>query len=160
MTNNASASRRAFLKGGALVAAPVAAAGVGAVVGQREHEAELDRLKAQAAIRDLHQTWLRKVNIGDAAEAARLDKAVVGVAADHQGAPDEIVLAADGQSAKGRFHCVVQTETERARDCTLAQMAHAQGEGRMRSSDRRVLHADYVKTADGWAIGRIRAEPT
>ena len=141
------------------MAAPVAAAGVAAVVGQREHEAELNRLKAETAIRDLHQTWLRKVNTGDAAEAARLDKAVVGIAADHQGAPDEITLAADGQSAKGRFHCLVQTETELARDCTLAQMAHAQGGGRVRSSDRRVLHADYVKTADGWSIERLRSEP-
>lgn len=116
-------------------------------------------MQAEAAIRDLHQAWLRQVNTGDRAEAARLDKAVVGVAADHHGAPDQIMLAADRLSATGRYRCLVQTETELAQDCTLAQMAHAQGEGRIRSGERRVLHARYLKTPDGWAIGTLRSEP-
>lgn len=158
MNDKTISSRRSFLKGGVLVAAPVAAAGIAASAGHHEHEAQLARLKAETAIRDLHQTWLRKVNTGDAAEAARLDKAVVAIAADHAGAPDEIRLAADGKTATGRFHCLVETQAELARDCTLAQMAHAQGEGMVRSSDRRVIHADYVKTADGWTIGRLRSK--
>ncbi|MEI9889825.1 MAG: hypothetical protein WDN45_03560 [Caulobacteraceae bacterium] len=157
LNDKTAASRRAFLKGGALVAAPLGAAGAAAALGQDGHEKALARLRSEAAIRDLHQTWLRKVAAGDAAEAARLDKAVVAVAADHAGAPDEIALAADGQTATGRFHCLVQTQAELARDCTLAQMAHFQGQGMVRSTERRVLHADYVRTADGWTIGRLRS---
>jgi hypothetical protein len=159
MTDKIASTRRSFLKGGAVVAAPLAAGGAAAAVAHSAHEADLARLKDEAAVRDLHQGWLRQVNTGDAAEAARLDKAVVAIAADHAGAPDEIRLAADGLSATGRFHCLVETQSELARDCTLAQMAHAQGEGMVRSSERRVLHARYVKTPKGWAIGTLRSEP-
>jgi len=152
-------SRRAFLKGAAIVAGPVGAVGAAAVVGIDEHEAKARRLQAEAEVRALHQDWLRKVNTGDRVEAARLDKVVTGLAADHAGAPDEIALAADGQSAHGRYACVVESQTQRPLDCTLAQMAHAQGEGMIRSSEHRVLKADYVKGADGWAIQRLRLEP-
>jgi hypothetical protein len=155
MTEKTHASRRAFLKGAAIVAGPVGAAGAAAVVGLNEHEAKLQRLQAEAEVRALHQDWLRKVNTGDRTEAARLDKTVTGVAADHSGAPDEIALAADGASAKGRFHLVVETETERPLDSTLAKMAAAQGEGMIRSSDRKVVEAEYVKADAGWAIRRL-----
>lgn len=161
MTAKTVPTRRAFLKGGALAAAPLAAAGGGVAIAEHEQDARLARLEDEAAIRDLHQVWLRRVNAGSPAEAARLfadpalarfDEAVNRVAADHAGAPDAIRLAEDGRSASGRFHCLVETQTERGRTCTLEQMAHAQGEGVIRNHARRVLKADYVKTADGWAI--------
>jgi hypothetical protein len=38
-------------------------------------------------------------------------------------------------------------------------MRHAEGEGRLRRSERRLLTADYVKTERGWAIERLRFEP-
>jgi hypothetical protein len=148
-------SRRAFLKGAAIVAGPVGAAGAAAMVGINEHEAKARRLQAEAEVRALHQDWLRKVNTGDRAEAARLDRAVIGLAADHAGAPDEITLAADGESAEGRFHLVVETEVERPLESTLAQMAALQGEGMIRSSERRMLKAEYVKAEAGWAIRRL-----
>jgi hypothetical protein len=166
MTGNTRSTRRAFLKGGALAAAPLAAAGAAVAVAKTEHEAKIERLQAEAAIRDLHQAWLRKVNTG--AEAAelfadpkreRLPEALTRVDADHEGAADEIRLAADGLHAAGRFACVVETETALAKDCTLAQMRHAQGEGWLRQSERRLLKADYVKTQGGWAIARICFEP-
>jgi hypothetical protein len=159
-------SRRAFLKGGALAAAPLAAAGAAVAAAKSEHEAKIERLQAEAAIRDLHQSWLRRVNTkAEAAELfadpkqARLHEAVNRVEADHQGAADEIRLAADGLLASGRYACVVETETELAKDCTLAQMRHAQGEGWLRQSERRMLHADYVKTDGRWAIAGLRFEP-
>ena len=150
-------TRRAFLKGGALAAAPLAAAG--AVAARSEHEDRLARLQAEAAIRDLHQDWLRKVNTGGRLDAARLHETVSRVETDHDAAPEKIALAADGRSATGRYACVVETSTPLARDCTLAQMRHAQGEGQVRLSERRVLQADYVKSQDGWAISAIRFEP-
>jgi lysozyme family protein len=159
MKATSQSTRRAFLKGGALAAAPLAAAGAAAVMAADEHQARLARLEAEAEVRALHQDWLRKVNTGDRAEAARLHETVSRVDTDHSAAPDEIALAADGKSASGRYACVVETQTELAKDCTLAQMRHAQGEGSLRQSERRVLKADYVKTDGRWAIARLRFEP-
>src|SRR5208282_2486403 len=112
----------------------------------------------EAAIRELHQTWLRRINTrtGDASAATplfadaegtayALDRAVRSIAADHAGQPDAIEVAAEGQSATGRFQCAVEIETTIARDCTLAQMAHAQGGGFVRRTERRVLNVEYVK---------------
>jgi hypothetical protein len=159
-------TRRAFLKGGAIAAAPLAAASAVAVAGRSAHEAELERLKAEAAIRDLHQAWLRRVNTRAQAgelfadpKSARLPEAVSRIEADHAGAADELRVAADGQSASARYACVVETETELAKDCTLAQMRHAQGEGQVRQSESRLLKADYVKTERGWAIAGLEFEP-
>jgi hypothetical protein len=159
-------SRRAFLKGGALAAAPLAAAAAAAGTVKSEHEARIAKLEAEAAIRDLHQAWLRKVNVGAEAgelfaepKRARLREAVTRVAADHAAAPDEVRLHADGLTATGRYACVVETGLEIAPDCTLAQMRHAQGEGQLRRSERRLLKADYVKTDGRWAIARLAFEP-
>ena len=80
------------------------------------------------------------------------------VDADHDGAADEITLAADGQRASALYHCVVETQTPRPLDCTLAQMAAVQGEGMIRTRDARVLKADYLKTDKGWTIARLRFE--
>jgi hypothetical protein len=163
MTDKANAkaisTRRAFLKGAAVAAAPVAAAGAAAVVAHDEREARLARLEAEAEVRALHQDWLRRVNTGDRQAAADLNGGVTRLAADHEAAPDAVTLAADGQSAEGRYACVVETETPRALDCTLAQMAQAQGEGMIRSRERRLLKADYVKGEHGWAIRRLTLEP-
>ena len=166
MTDETIATRRSFLKGGAVAAVPFAATGAAALIAEQDHKARLARLEAEAAIRDLHQAWLRHVNTGTRAEAAALfadpkaglHETISGVAADHTGAPDEIKPAADGLSASGAYHCVVETKVERPRDCTLAQMAHAQGEGMIRSAQRQVLKARYVKTGQGWAIETHRFE--
>jgi len=166
MTEKTQSTRRTFLKGGALAAAPLAAAGAAAMAANNEHEAELARLRAEAAIRDLHQAWLRAVNTrGQAAELfadpkrARLEETVSRVEVDREGPADEIRVAADGLYASGRYACVVETEAELAKECTLAQMRHAQGEGWLRQSERRLLKADYVKTEGRWAIAGIRFEP-
>jgi hypothetical protein len=166
MNGKSQATRRAFLKGGALAAAPLAAAGAAAVAAKSERETRIARLEAEAAIGDLHRAWLRKVNTGAEARAlfadpdkARLPQAVTAVGADHAAAPDEVRLHAGGLTASGRYACVVETETELAKDCTLAQMRHAQGEGSLRQSARRVLKADYVKTDGRWAIARLSFEP-
>ena len=78
-----------------------------------------------------------------------------GIAADHAGQPDAIEVAADGQSAAGRFHCAVEIETAIAQDCTLARMAHAQGGGFIRRTECRVLKVEYVKASGAWAIAKV-----
>lgn len=152
MTNDSSSTRRSFLKAGAVVAVPLAAAPAAALADDG-FRARLARLEDEAAVRALHQDWLRRVN-GRAGDAAVLGADVRGIAPDHAIA-DAIEIAADGKSAAGRFHCAVQLETELALDCTLAQMAHAQGEGVIRTTERRVLTAQYVKAGDGWSIAKL-----
>jgi hypothetical protein len=53
------------------------------------------------------------------------------------------------------FHCTLDVETLLPLDCTAAQMAHAQGEGCVRRSERRQLLVGYVRTGEGWAIDQI-----
>jgi hypothetical protein len=164
MATDKTSTRRSFLK---VAAAPLAAAGAAAAIAGRDHTAELARLKEEAAIRDLHQAWLRRINTGAHGEAAALfadpttglHKAVSRVSPYHAGAPDALTLAPDRLSASGLYHCEVETLATRALDCTLAQMAAAQGEGMLRSVQRRVLRARYVKAGDGWAIEAVRFEP-
>jgi len=164
MTTNTTSTRRSFLKRGALLAAPLAAAVPAAVMADDGLTARLARLEDEAAIRELHQDWLRQINTGagDAAtplvadpEGAALDQTVRSIAADHAGQPDAIEVAADGKSAAGRFPCAVEIETTIGQDCTLARMAHAQGGGFVRRTERRVLKVEYVKTSGAWAIAKV-----
>jgi hypothetical protein len=170
MTRETDSTRRSFLKGGALLAAPLAVAVPAALVADDGLRVRLARLEDEAAIRELHQSWLRRVNVGagagaraDAAVAPRFadaegaapDQAVRSIAADHAGEPDAIDLAADGKSAIGRFQCAVELENEIAQDCTLARMAHAQGGGFVRRTERRVLKVEYVKADGAWAIAKV-----
>ena len=157
-------TRRSFLKGGAVVAAPLAAAAAPALAMAADHEARAARLEDEAAIRELHQTWLRRINAGAQGEAAELfadprraalDHGVCAIAADHAGAPDRLELAADGRSAAGRFHCTIEVETALPRGCTLAQMAYAQGGGFVRRTERIVLTAEYAKARGVWAIAKL-----
>jgi hypothetical protein len=164
MTTNTTSTRRSFLKRGALLAAPLAAAVPAAVMADDGLKARLTRLEDEAAIRELHQAWLRRINTraGDAAtplvadpEGAAFDQAVRSIAADHAGQPDAIEVAADGNNAAGRFPCTVEIETTIAPDCTLARMAHAQGGGFVRRTERRVLIVEYVKASGAWAIAKV-----
>jgi hypothetical protein len=170
MTTDNTSTRRSFLKGGALLAAPLAAAVPAALVADDGLRARLTRLEDEAAIRKLHQAWLRRINtrpedvtrVGDAvaplfadAEGAASAQAVRSIAADHTGEPDAIEIAADGKSAIGRFQCAVEIESAIAQDCTLTRMAHAQGGGFVRRTERRVLKVEYVKADGAWAIAKV-----
>jgi hypothetical protein len=139
-----------------------------AVVADDGLKARLAKLENEAAIRELHQAWLRRVNArtddGTRTDAASLfadpegvafDQAVRSIAADHAGQPDAIEVAADGKSAEGKFHYAVEIEITIAQDCTLAQMAHAQGGGFVRRTERRVLKVEYVKASGAWAITKV-----
>lgn len=150
MTSNS--SRRSFLKAGALVATPLAV-GLPAVALAKEGQgdAKLSRLEDDAAIRRLHQDWLRQAHRG-----AQIDPSLHSIAPDPAGAPDAIEIAADGTRASGRYACTVETITALALDSTFAQMAHAQGGGSARTSERLILKVDYAKTADGWQVAGTR----
>lgn len=157
-------SRRSFLKKSAILAVPLAAAAPAAVIGDDGLKSRIARLEDEKAIRELHNNWLRQVNSGvtDAAnplradrDSAALDQSVRRIAADHTAEPDSINFAADGKTATGKFQCAVDFETPIAKDCTLAQMAHLQGDGFVRRTERRALRIEYVKNAGGaWSIAK------
>jgi hypothetical protein len=153
MTKDNTSTRRLFLKSGALLAAPIAASVPAAALADDGLKARVMRLTDEAAIRELQRSWLRRVSAGE--RGVLLDAAVRRITADHAGAPDKIALAADGRSAVGQFDCVVEVETPLSRDCTLGQMAHAQGSGMLCRTERRRLTIDYAKTAVGWEIAKI-----
>jgi hypothetical protein len=142
------ASRRSFLKGGAVAAAPLALAAASSAVAADAQKARLARLEDEAAIRELHQAWLRKVNAEGHGEVRRLRP-------DPEAAADVVEVSADGLSARGRFHLAAEIEALLPKDCTLAQMAHAQGEGIVRRSEPRLVRADYAKAQGAWAIAKI-----
>ncbi|MGH9612607.1 MAG: hypothetical protein ACRD4P_05965 [Bryobacteraceae bacterium] len=173
-TNYTRSTRRSFLQRGALLAVPLAAAAPAAVIAEDGLRTRLARLEDEAAIRELHHAWLRRINsmkaitagAGEAAtllfadsEGTAFDQTVRSIAADHAGEPDAIELAADGKSAAGRFRCAVEIESAIARDCTLARMAHAQGGGFVRRTERRVLKVEYVKAGGAWAITKVKFAP-
>ena len=165
MSVASTSSRRAFLKGGAIAAAPLAIAIPAAALAGEDHKARAQQLQDQAEIAALHQAWLRKLATGaDAsalfadARAARLDPSVQEVSADHAGEADRIEVSADGLRASGRFAVGVVLQTELPKTTTLTQMAHLQGGGMVRHAERRTLHASYVKRDGVWAIARIKLE--
>ena len=162
MSRDTNSTRRSFLKSGALLAAPLAAAAPAAVLGDNGLKARLARLEDEVTIRALHQNWLRGINTGAdeattllAVPESALNHTVRSIAVDHAGKPDAIVIAPGGQNGTGRFHCAVELETAIPQDCTLAQMAYAQGGGFVRWIDRRVLHVEYVKCSGAWAIAKV-----
>lgn len=164
MSNDSEPTRRTFLKGSAILAAPLAMGVPAAAMAADDRTERLKRLEDEAAIRALHQDWLRRVNARSAdmaglfvsARAARcLDDMVCGVTSVPGAQADSIQIAADGQRATGRFLCLVETENRLAPENTLAQMALAQGGGIVREQAQRLVAADYVKVGERWAIAGI-----
>jgi hypothetical protein len=154
MSKNIDSSRRTFLKGGALLAAPIGAASLTAVAfADQGLKARVTHLEDEAAIRRLHQDWLRRVNAGE--RNALLDAAVRQITADHAGASDQINVAADGASAVGHFEYGVALASPLAADSTLAQMAHVQGNGTVRSNERRQLIVRYLKSDGLWRMDAV-----
>jgi hypothetical protein len=172
-------TRRWFLKNGALLAAPLAAAAApAAIMADDELRMRLARLEDEAAIRELHQSWLRQFN-GGAAEVGAANTEVANattrlfadsqsiafgqsvhtIVPDHTAEPDAIKIAADGKTATARFHCAVELETAIAQDSTLAQMARAQGNGFIRSTEPRVLQIAYVRASGQWSIAKAELAP-
>ncbi len=169
MSKESNATRRSFLKGGAILAAPLAATGApAAALAAGDRQDRLARLEDEKAIRDLHAHWMRQINGGDYAGAAAhyaSDKCacalagIASVAAASAGDEDALDFAQDGRRASASYAAVVETETLIAPEGTLAQMLHAQGDGMVRTTERRTLRADYVRTREGgWAIESLAFE--
>src|SRR5690606_3906533 len=146
-------TRRAFLKGSAMLAAPLAAAAAPAVAmaaAPDDTKDRLARLEDVEAVRALHRAFVAHVNARRPDDAAALfaDPAKAGLdpAMTRRAAEAETVtLTADRQTATLTAACAVSTETEIDSDCTLAQMARLQGDGVIRATAARAISASFVK---------------
>jgi hypothetical protein len=159
VNKNGTSTRRTFLKSGTLFAAPISIASVsaGVLAADRSTDKDLDarlaRLEDEAAIRELHEFWLRHFNAAHGKDL--LDGAIRRLTADHAGLADTIEIAADGLSALGTFDYAAELELPLAQDSTLAQMAHAQGHGAVRLNERRILSFEYAKVGGIWRIRQV-----
>lgn len=163
MTTQAPPSRRSFLKSGLLLA-PLAAAPATALA-QDGAASKLARLEAEAEVRALHGRWLRHINSGDHAGAAALfaeprsgavDDSWIAITTPADAEPYTLEVSADARSASGRYACVVESAIDLPLDSSFAQMAHAQGGGRIRQADPRLMAVEYIRDGSGWAISRVQ----
>jgi hypothetical protein len=149
--------RRSFLKTGALVAAPFAAA---APVAALAADDRLARLEAERAVEALQRKFLRHLNgAGDCGEfIARSGSVDLGEGLRSIAGEDDalIELGANGLAATGRCSCRVEREAAFAGHSTLEQMARFQGHGGHRHEERRVLETEFIKGNDGWRIASAR----
>jgi hypothetical protein len=159
--NRTATDRRSFLKTGALVAAPLAAAAVpAAALADDGSRARLARLEDERAIEALHRRLLQHLSgHGDCSAAIASAEAIdmgpgLRTISEHAGHGPAIEWAADGQRALVRCPCDVERETEFAGETTLERMARFQGQGSHRQHAREVLATEFVKRAEDWQIAR------
>lgn len=152
--------RRSFLKTGAIVAAPLAAAAPVTALARDRSAAKLARLEDERAIEALQRQFVRYLNgAGDCGEIALSSDAVdlgegLRSIAEHMGHDPVIELAEDGLSARARCTCKVEREIAFTGDSTLERMARFQGQGSHRHGEERVLAIEYAKGKDGWRIAK------
>ena len=155
-------NRRAFLKTGAVIAAPLAAAAPITALAADDSRARLARLEDERAVEALQRKFLRYLNgSGECGEfvassgSVDLGEGLRSIAEDMRQEPS-LVLSADGRSAAARSMCRVEREAEFAGDSTLEQMARFQGQGSHRFAEERVLATEFVKGRQGWRIAGAR----
>lgn len=155
--DHSTTNRRAFLKVGALVAAPLAAAAPVAALAGDDSRARLARLEDERAIAALQRKLLRHLNGGSGAFAGDLDlgEGLRSIAEDHS--HDAVLeLSEDGLTARARCACRVEREVAFTGDSTLEQMLRLEGQGSHRHEEQRTLATELVKGKDGWTIARAR----
>ncbi|WEK47164.1 MAG: hypothetical protein P0Y56_02450 [Candidatus Andeanibacterium colombiense] len=154
MTDTSMTSRRSFIKAGAIVAVPLAAAAIPAAAALADDgdKARLARIEDERAIGALNRAFLRRFNAGVRPEAFSL-AGVTGLSLDT--AADAGDLTIDQGRAQARLACTAEFEQPLDGEGTLFEMARLQGNSLGRLSEARSLVGSYVQTAQGWAIERI-----
>lgn len=147
---NVAATRRSFMAvAGAALSAPVAAAAAAlpGEIASDPAKTRLVHLEDVNEIRALNQAYL-------------IERRMSGVSPADFGEHDVIEIAEDRQTAIARLHVLVHTETALDPDCTLVEMAQAQGEGVLRAASPAVLENTYVRRGGVWMILRTRDSRT
>lgn len=166
MSKTAETSRRSFLKSSAVVAAPIAAIGApAAALGADDSNARLALLEDERAIEALNRNFLRRFNAAGLRDTAslfaggeppKLAEGTARLTLDPAAEPEKPQIAEDGARAHCRYACEVETDHPLEGEDTIVQMARLQGNGTARTSERRVIEADYVKGERGWTIEKLR----
>lgn len=166
MSTKAQTTRRSFLKSGAIIAAPVVSAAVpAAALADDGSKSRLARLEDERAVVDLNRAFLRKFNASGAegtaelfadGKAPALGERLAHLSLDAAEELEALEFSEDGVSASCRLSCIARTEYPLEGSETLVQMARLQGNGAGHASEYRNLAIDYVRVADGWAIGKLR----
>jgi len=154
-------SRRAFLKAGAIVAAPIAAIAAPAAFAADPSAARLARMEDERAIEGLMRGFLRRFNgAGDCGEfvasagAIRINPQVQAIREDVRADP-AVAFAPDGRTATLTRPAEVELLTGFEGQSTIEKMARFQGQGSAASTARQRIDADFARTADGWTITRL-----
>lgn len=155
MSETLSTDRRSFLKAGALIAAPLAAAAPVAALAGDDSRARLARLEDERAIEALQRKLLRQLNGASDRVTAAVDLGEgLRAIAEDPGHEAMLELSEDGRTAHARCACRIERETAFTGDTTLERMARFEGRGSHRFEERGVLTTEFVKREDGWAIAR------
>ncbi|MBN2371756.1 MAG: nuclear transport factor 2 family protein [Vicinamibacteria bacterium] len=80
---------------------------------------------------------------------------IQGFLLDHAQQEDIVEVAPDRQSAKARFHCIVQSGVPVESNSSLLAMARLQGQGIAQWWEGGVFDNTYVKEKDVWKISRL-----
>ena len=162
MSTTSETTRRAFLKTGAIAAAPLAAVGVPvAALAADGSKAKLARLEDERAIGELHGKLLRRLNTGTAGElfasgkAPKLERGLRSIAPDHSAEPGALAFSDDGKRATRRQPVKVEIAQELEGEGTLIQMARLQGNTLAATVLPRTLVAHYVRAGGRWAVESI-----
>lgn len=157
-----STDRRSFIKTGALIATPLAAAAPVAALADDGTRAKLARLEDERTVERLQRKFIRYLDGGGdcgefvaSSDAVDLGEGLRSIAEDTS-REASLELSEDGLRARSRCACKIERETEFTGDTTVERMARFQGQGSHRHSERRVLATEYVKGKDGWRISGAR----
>jgi len=166
MNDTSHATRRSFLKSGAIVAAPIAAvAAPAAVLAEDGSKAKLARLEDERAIEALGREFVRTFNTSGPKQAASLifdgktpeiARGTARLVLDPVAEPELVRFGEDGASAHCRYACTVEAEQALEGNETIVRMARMQGNTTAKTSTNGTLVADYVKVKEGWAIKSMR----
>lgn len=157
MAGTPTSNRRAFLKSGALIAAPLAAvAAPGVAFAADGSAAKLARIEDERAIEALHRAFLKDARGAKLRGLAGKHEMLRSLAADTEAEPATISFAADGRSAHASHRCSAQIATEFKGSTTIEQMARLQGNAEMLRSKRCTILADYRKAGGEWTLVSAR----
>ena len=161
------ASRRHFLKSGALVAAPLAAMAVPAAAMTAPVAAHADngtaqalaRLKDERALHDMQRALLREA---EGASRTRIAGMVEGAEADvaairpDLGSDSTIEFSEDGNSAVATHICKVERAQDFTGSSAIEQMAQLQGNVLALRAENRKLETFFARHADGWLVRNVK----
>lgn len=163
-----STRRGFFWKAGAALSAPLAFAAGGTRAAEAGDDAarlksRLAELEDVEAIRAQNRAHARLLSSGPREalvelfvhpSAVRIEAGLRAVSPDRFGEHDTIEIAADGQRATARIHCVAEIEAPIEPRCPLVDMAREQGGGIVKRTESAVLENSYVKRDGVWRIER------